>query len=71
MTKPKPALDPMEELQVLSVTVKLGQTHFEALKRWSKERFGLPNQAGFLRLMVNERLQSEQLKAKTVEAGRE
>jgi EAL domain-containing protein (putative c-di-GMP-specific phosphodiesterase class I) len=58
--------DPMEEKQDLGVTVKLGQIHYEALVRWSKERFGLPNQAGFLRLMIQERWLQEQ-KEKTAE----
>lgn len=52
--------DPMEEKQDQGVTVKLGQIHYEALVRWSKERFGLPNQAGFLRLMIQERWLQEQ-----------
>lgn len=54
------AIDPMEEKQDQGVTVKLGQIHYEALMRWSKERFGLANQAGFLRLMIQERWLQEQ-----------
>ena len=52
--------DPMEEKQDLSVTVKVGRAHYDALVRWSKERFGMANQAGFLRLMIQERWQQEQ-----------
>lgn len=58
--------DPMEEKQEQGVTVKLGQIHYEALVRWSKERFGLANQAGFMRLMIHERWLQEQ-KEKTAE----
>jgi hypothetical protein len=60
--------DPMEEEQQQGVTVKLGQLHYEALVRWSKERFGLANCAGFMRLMIHERWQQEQ-KEKNAAAG--
>ena len=61
-TKKKAAkiVDPMEEKQDLGVTVKLGKTHYEALMRWSKERFGLPNHAGLVRLLIHDRWLQEQ-----------
>jgi len=55
--------DPMEEAQENGVSVKLGKTHFEALKRWSKERFGLSNQAAMVRLLIHEKWKAEQQKA--------
>lgn len=61
--------DPLEEKQDLGVTVKLGKTHFEALRRWSKERFGLPNQAALVRLLIHERWQAEQKAAEKIAAG--
>jgi hypothetical protein len=50
---------PMEEEQESSVTVKLGKTHFDWLREFSKERFGLPNQAGMLRLILHEKYLAE------------
>jgi hypothetical protein len=50
---------PFEETQENSVTVKLGKTHYEALERWSRERFGIPNCAGMVRLILHERLMQE------------
>ena len=61
--------DPLEEKQDQGVTVKLGRTHYEALKRWSKERFGLPNQAALVRLLIHERWLAEQKQADKVSTG--
>lgn len=52
-------IEPLEEPQEQTVSVKLGKTHFEALLKWSKDRFGLANQAGMVRLLVHEKWQTE------------
>lgn len=59
-TKEKIQIDPMEEIQDQGVTVKVGKTHYEALRRWSKERFGISNHAAFVRLLIHERWKAEQ-----------
>jgi hypothetical protein len=59
----KKEISPLEEEQNLGVTVKLGKTHYEALQRWSKDRFGLPNQAGLVRLLIHEKWEAERAAA--------
>lgn len=51
---------PMEEPQIHTVSLKLGKTHYAALEKWSKERFGLPNFAGMVRLILHEKWASEE-----------
>lgn len=50
---------PLEEPQEQTVSVKLGKTHYDALVRWSKERFGLSNQAGMVRLLIHDCYEAE------------
>jgi hypothetical protein len=54
---------PLEEPQEQTVSVKLGKTHYDALVRWSKERFGLANQAGMVRLLIHDRYEAERKNA--------
>lgn len=61
--KPAAEVEPMEEKQEFSVNVKLGKTHYEWLIQASKERFGLANQAGLLRLLVHEKWQAAEIAA--------
>jgi len=56
-------VSPLDEKQDKGVTVKLGRTHYDALERWSKERFGLPNQAGLVRLLIHEKWEAEKAAA--------
>jgi hypothetical protein len=53
------SIDPLEENQDQGVTVKLGKTHFDWLQKASKKRFGLPNQAGLVRLLIHEKWEAE------------
>jgi hypothetical protein len=43
---------PLEEVQSRTVNLKIGATHYEALKEWSLERLGTVNLTGILRLIV-------------------
>lgn len=60
---PKTAIktpDPMEEKREHTVSVTLGITHYEALRRWSKKQFGRENLAGFLAILIDEKFKAEQ-----------
>jgi hypothetical protein len=63
----KKPVDPMEEEQVHSVTIKLGKTHFDWLREFSKKRFGLANQAGMGRLILHEKWLAEETQPQSVE----
>lgn len=52
--------EPIEEPREFNVSLSLGKTHFEALRRWSREKFGRENRAGFLAFIIDERLKHEQ-----------
>jgi hypothetical protein len=53
--------DPIEEVQTISVSVKLGATFVKALDRWAKARFGraTSNRGAMLRVLIEDRLKAE------------
>lgn len=66
----KKETDPLEEEQTIAVSVKLGKTHHEALRRWSKARFGLANHASMVRMLIHEAWKQEQANGAAVTSER-
>jgi hypothetical protein len=52
-------LTPLEEPQDKSVSLKLGATHYQWLQGWSRKRLGVINISGILRLVIQEKWESE------------
>lgn len=52
-----------------SVSLKLGKTHYDWLREFSKKRFGLANQAGMLRLILHEKYVEEETREEAAPAA--
>jgi len=57
--KSEEKISALHEPPTKSLSVKVGETLYDWLKEESKERFGLANQAGLLRLILYEKYLAE------------